>query len=135
MDTKTALEFARTNHRGVLAARRRDGSTQLVPVLAGVDDSGHLVISTRGTSTKVRHLREFSTASCVVFTDGFYGPFVQIEGPVEIVSLPDAMEGLMALYRQAAGEHPDWDEFRAAMIAEGRVLLRITPARVGPAAS
>ncbi len=134
MDIDAALAFARANHRGVLATTRRDGRPQLVPVVAGVDEAGQLLISTRAPSKKVANLRAQPFASCVLFTDAFFGPFVQIEGPVEIVPLPAAMEGLVALYRQVAGEHPDWEEFRIAMAAEERVLLRISPARVGPAA-
>ena len=67
-----------------------------------------------------------------MFTDNFYGNSVQVEGPVEVVSLPDAMEGLVAYYRQISGEHPDWDEYRSAMAQEQRVLLRITVERAGP---
>ena len=55
-----------------------------------------------------------------------------MEGPVEVVSLPEAMDGLVAYYRQISGEHPDWDEYRAAMEQERRVLLRITVERAGP---
>ena len=67
-----------------------------------------------------------------MFTDAFFGESVQIEGPVEIVSLPDAMDGLVAYYRQVSGEHPDWEAYGAAMVDERRVLLRVTPERVGP---
>ena len=66
------------------------------------------------------------------FSDGFFGPWVQVGGTTEIVSLPAAMDGLVAYYRSIAGEHPDWDDYRRAMTAERRVLLRITPASAGP---
>jgi len=42
------------------------------------------------------------------------------------------MDGLVAYYRSIAGEHPDWDDYRRAMTAERRVLLRITPTSAGP---
>ncbi|MBO0886699.1 MAG: PPOX class F420-dependent oxidoreductase, partial [Acidimicrobiales bacterium] len=66
------------------------------------------------------------------FTDRFFGPWVQVEGPVEIVALPDAMEPLVAYYRAVAGEHPDWADYRAAMEREKRVLLRMDIERAGP---
>jgi hypothetical protein len=55
-----------------------------------------------------------------------------VEGEAEVVSLPDAMEGLVDYYRRVAGEHPDWDEYRAAMGRERRVLVRIAVRRAGP---
>ncbi|MDQ1500863.1 MAG: hypothetical protein QOI86_4203, partial [Actinomycetota bacterium] len=63
---------------------------------------------------------------------GFYGQWVLVDGRAAIVSLPEAMEGLVEYYRRVAGEHPDWDEYRAAMERERRVLLRISLDRVGP---
>jgi hypothetical protein len=67
-----------------------------------------------------------------VFTDRFYGDWVQIEGTADIVSLPEAMEPLVDYYRRLAGEHPDWDDYRAAMERERRVIVRIEPTRAGP---
>jgi hypothetical protein len=55
-----------------------------------------------------------------------------VEGTVEIVELPEAMEPLVDYYRRVSGEHPDWDEYRAAMTKEGRVLLRLTVERSAP---
>jgi PPOX class probable F420-dependent enzyme len=100
-------------------------------VAVGVDDDT-VVVSTRETAVKARNLRRRPWASLIVFTDNFYGNSVQVEGPVEVVSLPEAMEGLMAYYRGISGEHPDWDEYRAAMAKEQRVLVRITVERAGP---
>jgi len=132
MDAPTALEFIRRHHRAVLATTRADGGPQLSPVATGVDDDDKVVVSTRETAVKTANLRQRPHAALVVFTDSFFGEWVQVEGPVEIVSLPDAMEGLVAYYRQIGGEHPDWDEYRAAMQAERRVLLRMTVERAGP---
>ncbi len=130
-----ALAFVRAQHRAVLATTRADGRPQLSPVVAGVDDQGHVVISTRAGTAKVANLRRRPAASVLVLSDTFFGPWVQLDGPVEIVELPDAMPGLEAYYRQVAGEHPDWDEYRRAMAAEHRVLLRLRPERAGPAHS
>ncbi|MGA2519510.1 MAG: PPOX class F420-dependent oxidoreductase [Acidimicrobiales bacterium] len=131
MDRTEALEFIKANHRAVLATTRADGGPQLSPVAAAVDGDT-VVVSTRETALKTKNLRRRPHAALLVFTDAFYGEWVQVEGPVEVVSLPDAMDGLMAYYRQVGGEHPDWDEYRAAMERERRVLLRITVERAGP---
>ncbi len=104
-------------------------------MVAGSDAAGYAVVSTRETARKVAHLRRRPFAALCVFTDAFFGPWVQVEGPVEIVALPGAMDGLVDLYRSAAGEHPDWEEFKAAMWRERRVLLRIAIERVGPTLS
>jgi hypothetical protein len=60
---------------------------------------------------------------------------VQVEGTAEIVSLPEALELLVEYYRNVAGEHPDWDDYRAAMVREQRVMVRITVERAGPTRS
>ena len=132
MQVDEALDYLRENSHAVLATLRPDGAPQLSPVATGVDAQGRVVVSTRETAYKTRNLRRDPRAWLCVFPDRFYGPWVQVEGPVEIVSLPDAMEPLVDYYRSVAGEHEDWDGYRAAMEREQRVLVRITPERVGP---
>ncbi|GAA3111844.1 hypothetical protein [Nonomuraea salmonea] len=70
--------------------------------------------------------------SLCVFTDRFFGEWIQVDGTAEIVHLPEAMERLITYYRDISGEHPDWDDYRAAMERERRVLMRITPVHAGP---
>ena len=135
MDREAALEFIRHNHHAVLATPRADGEPQLSPVAAGVDEAGTVVVSTRETAVKTRNLRRRPRASLAVLKDSFFGEWIQVEGPVEIVSLPDAMDGLVAYYRSVSGEHPNWDEYRSAMENERRVLLRLTVERAGPTIS
>ena len=77
-------------------------------------------------------MRRTPYASLCVFTDRFFGGWVQVEGEIEVVSLPDAMEGLVEYYRRISGEHPDWDDYRATMVKDRRVLLRMTVRRAGP---
>lgn len=132
MDIGQALDFVSNHHRSVLATERSDRGVQLSPVAAGVDDERRVVISTRETALKTKNLRARPRATLLVMSDGFYGPWVQIEGTVQIVSLPEAMEGLVDYYRRVSGEHPDWNEYRAAMESDRRVLLRLTPTRAGP---
>jgi PPOX class probable F420-dependent enzyme len=132
MDLEQAREFLRANHRAVLATARADGRPQLSPVTCGVDDAGLVVISTRETAVKTRNLRRNPAASLCVFTERFFGQWVQVDGTAEIISLPAAMDLLIDYYRRISGEHPDWDDYRAAMIREKRCVARITITRAGP---
>jgi PPOX class probable F420-dependent enzyme len=132
MDIPTALEFVKSNHRAVLATVRRDGSPQLTPVAVGISDGGSVVVSSRQTAAKVKNLRRNPRAWLCVMNDGFFGEFAQIEGNATIVELPEAMDGLVEYYRSISGEHPDWEDYRAAMMREQRVLLRIEVIRAGP---
>ena len=135
MTADEARVFLANNHRAVLATRRADGRPQLSPVGATVDVEGRACVSSRETAMKVKNLRRDPFASLCLMNDGFYGEWCQIEGPVEIVSLPDAMELLVDYYRSIAGEHPDWDDYRSAMERERRVLIRVTIERAGPTVS
>jgi PPOX class probable F420-dependent enzyme len=124
--------FIRSHHRGVLATMRSDGQPQLSPVLVGVDDDGSLIVSTREAAMKTANVRRHGRASVCVFQDGFFGEWVQAEGSATVESLPGAMEALVRYYRGVSGEHPDWDDYRAAMRRDRRVILRIAIDRVGP---
>jgi PPOX class probable F420-dependent enzyme len=132
MDVAAALRFLRHNPRAVLATTRTDGRPQLSPVVAAVDDEGFVAVSSRETAVKVKNLRRDPRASLCVLNDGFYGEWVQIDGTARIVSLPDAMDALIAYYRSLSGEHPDWDDYRAAMTRDQRVIVRIDAERAGP---
>jgi len=135
MDIGRAADFLRAHHRAVLATSRSDGRPQLSPVTCTVDDENRVLISTREAALKTRNLRRRPQASLCVFTDNFFGEWVQVEGDVEIIPLPDAMDLLVEYYRSISGEHPDWDDYRAAMVRDQRVIVRITITRAGPDAS
>jgi PPOX class probable F420-dependent enzyme len=128
-----ARAFIASNHQAVLVTRRPSGGVQTSPVTAGVDGEGKVVISTTQTTYKTRNLRRDPAVALCVFTDRFFGPWVQIEGTAEIVPLPEAMERLVDYYRRIRGEHPDWDDYRRAMERDRRVLIRISIERAGPA--
>jgi PPOX class probable F420-dependent enzyme len=132
MDVETAVTFLRANHRAVLATTRTDGRPQLSPIVASVTAEGLVAISSRETAVKVTNLRRDPFASLCVVSDGFFGEWVQIEGPATILSLPDAMEPLVDYYRSLSGEHPDWADYRAAMERDRRVMILIRPERAGP---
>lgn len=129
------LDFARPRHRMVLTTFRADGSLQASPVTGGVDEQGRLVIATYPRRAKSANIRRTARASVVVLSDEFDGPYVQIDGPAEVIDLPDAVEPLVDYFRAVAGEHPDWAEYRQAMISQGKSLIRVTPERWGPVAT
>jgi PPOX class probable F420-dependent enzyme len=132
VDVEKAREFVREHHHAVLSTRRADGSPQLSPVACAIDADGMVVISTRETAIKTKNLRRDPAVSLCVLSDGFFGPWIQIDGTAEVVALPDAMERLVDYYRSVSGEHPDWDDYRAAMERERRVVLRVRIDRAGP---
>jgi PPOX class probable F420-dependent enzyme len=132
VDTGRAAGFLRAHHRAVLATSRSDGMPQLSPVTCAVDDESRVLVSTRETAVKAKNLRRRPHASLCVFTDAFFGEWVQVEGDAEVISLPDAMDLLVDYYGRVSGEHPDWDDYRAAMVRERRVIVRITITRAGP---
>jgi len=132
MNVAEALEFVRGNHHGIMATTRSDGRVAMSPIACNVDGEGRVVVSTRETAMKVKHLQRDPHVAICVLNDGFFGEWVQVEGDAEIVHLPEAMDGLIDYYRSTAGEHPDWDDYRAAMERERRVLLRILVTRAGP---
>ena len=132
MNLERAREFMRAHHRAVLATTRSDGRPQLSPVTVGVDDAGRVLISTRETAIKTKNLARDPRASLCVMNDQFYGEWVQAEGTAEIVHLPEAMELLVDYYRRVSGEHPDWDDYRSAMVRDQRVIVAITLTRAGP---
>jgi PPOX class probable F420-dependent enzyme len=132
MDVDQAREIIREQHRAVLTTMRIDGTPQMSPVLVALDDDGRVLVSTRETALKVRNLRRDPRLWLCVLPDEFFGRWMQVEGTAEIASLPDAMDGLVDYYRRLSGEHEDWDDYRAAMQRERRVLVKVTLTRAGP---
>jgi PPOX class probable F420-dependent enzyme len=135
VDRDALLEFVRPRHRMVLMTTRSDGTVQASPVTGGVDPEGRLVVSSYPERAKAANVRRTGTASVVVLSDEFNGAWVQVDGTAECLDLPAALEPLVEYYRCIAGEHPDWDEYRAAMVEQGKVLLRVTPTRWSPIAT
>jgi PPOX class probable F420-dependent enzyme len=132
MDLERAREFMRVHHRAVLATSRTDGLPQLSPVTVGVGDDGRVLVSTRETAIKTKNLARDPRASLCVLTDRFFGEWLQAEGTAEIIHLPEAMGLLVDYYRRISGEHPDWEDYRQAMVRDRRVIVAITLTRAGP---
>lgn len=132
MNLDKAREFIKENHRAVMLTYRRNGGPQMSLVLVGLDDVGQAIISSREPTYKVRNIRRDPRVSLCIFADEFYGDWIQIDGEAKVLSLPEALEPLVDYYQRTVGEHPDWDEYREAMVQERRVLLRINIKRAGP---
>ncbi len=128
------VDFLRQRRTAVLVTQRRDGRPQASPVTYAVDDAGRVVVSTYPERAKARNARRHPEVSLCVLSDGF-DPWVQVDGTAEVLDLPDALEPLVEYYRNAAGEHPDWDEYRRAMAEQGKSLIRVTITSWGPVAT
>ncbi|MBV9412283.1 MAG: PPOX class F420-dependent oxidoreductase [Acidimicrobiia bacterium] len=132
MDTEEARHFLRENHNAVVCTIRQNGEPAMSPITVGVDAEGYAIISSRETAYKVKHLRRDPRVSLCCLTRQFYGDWLLVRGRATILSLPEAMDGLIEYYRGISGEHPDWDDYRRAMERDQRVLIRIAIEEVGP---
>ena len=135
VDRDAMLDFVRPRHHLIVITTRADGTPQASPVTGGVDTEGRIVVSSYPERAKVHNLRRNPRCSVLVLSDEFNGPWLQVDGEGEVLDLPDALEPLVEYFRVISGEHPNWDEYRAAMTKQGKVLLRITPTRWGPIAT
>ncbi|MET8653599.1 PPOX class F420-dependent oxidoreductase [Nocardia aurea] len=129
------LEFLRPRHRAVLETKRADGSPQLSPVTCGVDADGRLVISTYPTRAKTRNIRRDPRVSLCVLSDEWNDAYVQVDGRAEVLDMPEALDGLVDYFRCISGEHPDWAEYREAMVRQNKSLIRVHIERWGPIAT
>lgn len=129
------LEFLRPRHHAILMTTRRDGRPQASPNTCGVDTEGRIVISTYPERAKAFNVRRDPRVSVLVLSDDFGGAWVQVDGTAEVLDLPEALEPLVEYFRVISGEHPDWDEYREAMRAQGKSLIRVTIGRWGPIAT
>jgi PPOX class probable F420-dependent enzyme len=132
VEIEAAVEFVRDNHHAILATTRADGRPQMSPIAVAPGPHGTVVVSSRETAMKTLNIEHRPEVSVCVFTDRFFGRWVQIDGTASVIRLPEAMEHLEAYYRAVSGNHSDWDDYRRAMIEERRVILSITPERAGP---
>ena len=135
VDRDALIEFLRPRHKVVLMTTRSDGRPQSSPVSCGVDAEGRLVISTYPERAKVANIRRDPRVSACVLSDDWNGPWVQVDGTAEVLDLPEALEPLVEYFRSISGEHPDWDEYRRAMVKQGKSLIRVTISSWGPLAT
>jgi PPOX class probable F420-dependent enzyme len=133
MELADALAFAAEHRRGVIVTLKRDGRPQLSNVAYLVGDDGVIRISVTDSRAKTANARRDDRVSLHVARPDFWA-YVVIEGRAEVTpvaSSPDdaTVDELVEQYRGVAGEHPDWDDFRRAMVADGRLVLRVHPER------
>jgi PPOX class probable F420-dependent enzyme len=129
------LDFIRPRHQAIVITARAGGRPQASPVTCGVDAEGRIVVSTYPERAKTRNARRNPQASVLFLSDDFGGAWVQVDGDAEVIDMPEAADALVDYYRAIAGEHPDWDDYRQAMVRQGKSLLRITPREWGPVAT
>ena len=133
MDIADAQKFIKDNHRACIAVRQKDGWPQMTLVTPGIDAEGRVILTSRGTTYKVKHLRRDPKVSMLIFGEQFSGSkFVQIHGSAEVVDLPQAMDGLIHWYKSVRGEHKNWEDYKQQVTDEKRVLIRINIEKVGP---
>jgi PPOX class probable F420-dependent enzyme len=135
VDRDALLAFLRPRHRAVLVTRRGSGAPQLSPVTYGVDAEGRVVVSTYPQRAKVANARRDPAVSLCVLSDDWNDAWVQVEGTAEVLDLPEALDPLVEYFRSISGEHPDWEEYRTAMVRQGKSLVRITITGWGPIAT
>ncbi len=131
MELGAALGAARANHQSVLVTLRRDGRPQLSNVVHAVGDDGLVRVSTTADRAKFHNLRRTPWAALKVDGESFWS-YAVVEGDVTLSAVAAdphdaAVEELVDLYRGISGEHPDWDDYRQAMVGERRVVVRIRP--------
>lgn len=135
VDLDALLDFVRPRHKMLLSTVRSNGGPQLSPVTGGVDDKGRIVISTYPGRAKANNASRDAAVSVCVVSDEWNGAWVQVDGAAEVLNMPEAEDALVDYFRSISGEHPDWDEYRAAMRLQNKSLIRITPTRWGPIAT
>ena len=126
------LGFVAENHWGVLVTLKRDGRPQLSNVGYALDaDAGVVRVSVTADRAKTRNLQRDPRVSLHVTSKDFW-TWVVLEGTAELTPVAadphDAtVEELIAYYRGVNGEHPNWDEYRAAMVRDRRRVVRVRP--------
>src|SRR5271169_5192502 len=133
MDLTEALTFIGDRKQGVLTTIRTNGRPQLSNILFLLGDDGIVRISVTDDRAKTRNLRRDPRASLYVLGDNFF-QYVVVEAQAELMPVAadphDAtVEALVAYYREATGEHPDWDEYRASMVEDKRLIVMLHPER------
>ena len=139
MDVGRALGAVRATRQSVLVTLRKDGRPQLSNVVHLVGDDGLVRVSTTADRAKFHNLRRTPWAALKVDGESFWS-YAVVEGDVTLSEVAGevsdaAVEELVGLYRGISGEHPDWSDYRAAMTRDQRVIVALTPTRVGPTTS
>lgn len=132
VDSDELAEFLADKHRWVLSTTRHDGRPQMSLVTGGITADGMLAISTYPSRVKAKNARRNPLVSVAVMGSEFNDAWVQIDGNAEVLDMPDAADAFVEYYRCISGEHPDWDEYRQAMVDQGKCMIMIEPTRWSP---
>jgi PPOX class probable F420-dependent enzyme len=135
VDLPELLDFIRPRHRMLIATIRTDGRPQMSPVTGGVDTGGRIIISSYPRRAKVKNAMRVPEVSLCVLSDDWNGPWVQVDGAADVLHMPEAEDALVEYFRSISGEHPDWNEYRAAMRIQNKSLITVSPTRWGPIAT
>jgi len=125
VELESACAFLRQRHNGILATIKRDGRSQLSNVLYLLDDDGRIKVSVTQTRAKTHNLRRDPRATLHVQGRDWY-EFLVVDGVTELIEGPAVGQALRDVYRKIRGEHPNWDEYDAAMVKDQRLLLSIS---------
>jgi PPOX class probable F420-dependent enzyme len=130
MQQSDALDFIRDKTHAVLITTKRDGRPQSSNISYAMDGDT-IIISVTDGRAKTNNLRRHPHATLHVSRDDFYA-YVAIEADVELTPVAadphdDTADQLVEYFRKVAGEHDDWEEYRRAMVDDGRLLLKLTP--------
>jgi len=133
MELAEALAFVRARKNGVLTTIRANGRPQLSNILYVPGDDGVLRISVTDSRAKTKNMRRDPRVSLYVPGDNFW-QFIVVEGTAQLTPVAadphdDTVEQLIVYYRAGNGEHPDWDDYRATMVADGRLIAAVHPER------
>jgi PPOX class probable F420-dependent enzyme len=134
VEREALLDFVRSRHHSTLITHKRDGGLQVSPVTSGLDSEGRIVVASYPERAKIYNIRRNSAVTVLVHSDEWNDAYVQIDGTAEIIDLPESVEPLVEYFRSIAGEHSNWDEYREAMVKQGKSLIRITIDSWGPVA-
>ena len=133
MELATALDFIRDQRQGILITLKSDGRPQSSNIAYALGDDGIIRVSITDSRAKTTNMRRDPRVSLHVNRSDFYA-YAVIEAEAELAPVAAAVDDatvneLVEYYRAVAGEHPDWDEYRQAMVDDGRLLLKLTPTR------
>jgi PPOX class probable F420-dependent enzyme len=132
LDRAALAEHLAGRHRWVLATTRSDGRPQMSLVSGGMISDGRLAVATYPERAKSKNARRDPHVSVAVMGEEFDDAWVQIDGDAEVLEMPDAGDAFVEYYRSISGEHPDWEEYRQAMVDQGKCIILITPTRWSP---
>ncbi len=135
VDRERLNEFLADKRKLILVTTRGDGRPQMSPVTGALDPQGRLLVSSYPTRAKVKNLMREPACAVMVLGEDFNDAWVQVYGSAEVLTGEEGIEGLVAYYRAAAGEHPDWEEYRQAMRDRDKVCVVLTIDDWGPIAT